>query len=46
MKLLYLGQPNVNMHFSKFMKRPQTKFHVDAISYSNAIRSKKVKIVR
>jgi len=48
---MLVGQPIVNkvkkfLPFSKLMKRPQTKFHVDTMSDSKVIRSKKVKIFR
>jgi len=42
-----LGQPKVNTPFSKFMKRPQTKVHVDISSHYRVTavpKSKKVKI--
>jgi len=43
--MLLIGQPKVNkvktfLPFSKFMKRPQTKFHAHTMSESQAIRSK------
>jgi len=31
--------------FSKFMKRPENKFHADAMSHSQVIRSKKSKFI-
>jgi len=41
----FLGQPKVNkvkffLPFSKFMKRPQTKFHAHTTRESQVIRSK------
>jgi len=43
----WIGQPKVNkvkifLTFSKFMKRPQTKFHADTMCDSKVMRSKKV----
>jgi len=43
---LYLGQPKDNkvkffLPFSKFMKRPQTKFHADTMIHSKDIRTRK-----
>jgi len=48
--MLLIGQPKVNkvktfLPFSKFMKRPQTKFHAHTMSESQAIRSKKSKFI-
>jgi len=47
--LTFLGQPKVNkvkfvLPFSKFMKRPRTRFNANAMTDSKVIRSKKVKI--
>jgi len=43
---LCIGEPNVNkvknfLLFLKFMKRPQTKFHVHTMRESHVVRSKK-----
>jgi len=34
------------MPFSRFIKRPQTKFHADTMSHSKVIRSKNLKMFR